>query len=266
MELASAVFTDLEETDAAVATRAVRSADAVSLARENECLRAELRARSSELAAARIRVVEVADAERRRVERNLHDGAQQHLLAIAIKLQRARIRTRRDDAAAAGVLLDEALGDLKNTTAELRELARGAHPAILTDYGLSAAVEALAELTPMRVELLSMPTLRLAPLIEATAYFIVAEAIANTLRYAQASVVAIEILTDGHATTVEVRDDGIGGADFGAGTGLRGLADRVTALNGELHIVSPVGEGTLVRATIGARTLALVDARSQPAD
>ena len=222
---------------------------AAALALENERLDAELRANVNELRASRARIVESADAARRRIERDLHDGAQQQLVALALALRLARRRVETDPRGA-GEMLDAAANDLDAAIQQLRELARGIHPAVLTDHGLTAALEALAQRTPLPVEIAATPDERLAPAVEATVYFVVAEAMTNVARYAHASHARVMVVRDGDGVIVEVADDGVGGADPGDGSGLRGLADRVAALDGRLEIQSPRGSGTTVRAII----------------
>jgi signal transduction histidine kinase len=220
---------------------------AAALALDNERLEAELRARLEELRASRARIVEAGDTERRRLERDLHDGAQQRLVALALTL-----RLGRDRAADAEQrqLLDKALEELHTATRELRELARGIHPAILTDRGLAAAIDAVAGRAPVDVDLVGVPAERLPPPVEAAAYFVVAEALTNVARYADARQARVSVSERAGTLTVEVADDGRGGADLKGGSGLRGLADRVAALDGRLEVESPAGEGTTVRATI----------------
>jgi PAS domain S-box-containing protein len=201
------------------------------------------------LAASRARIVEAGDAERRRLERNLHDGAQQHLVALAVQLRLIRTAIDSDVPGARGAL-DSAITELRDALEELRELARGIHPAVLTDYGLERAVTALAARSPVPVEIAAMPEERLPPPVEAAAYYIIAEAITNVAKYAAASHIVVTVDQVDDCTRVEVTDDGVGGADPAAGSGLRGIADRVEALNGRLHVTSPVGGGTTVRAEI----------------
>jgi signal transduction histidine kinase len=224
-------------------------AGAAALALENERLAAELRASVKELRASRARIVKTADAARRAIERDLHDGAQQQLVALALSLRLARTRVERDPVEA-GALLDAAARDLQAALQSLRELARGIHPAVLSDHGLGAALEALAQRFPFPVEIAAVPEERLPEPVEATAYFVVAEAITNVARYAGASHVIVTLELDEDALAVAVSDDGVGGADPGAGTGLRGLSDRVAVLEGRLEVDSPVGGGTTVRAFI----------------
>jgi len=224
------------------------AAAAAALALDNERLKADLRSRVEELRVSRVRIVEAADAARRRLERDLHDGAQQQLVSLALDLRVLKTRVRDQEAAA---LVDEVSGKLATGLAELRELARGIHPAVLTERGLGPAVESLAERTPVAVEWnVDVGAERLAPAIEATAYFVVSEALTNVVRYAQADHAWVEIRRQADDVVVEVRDDGAGGADMNAGTGLRGLADRLSALEGELRIVSPPGRGTRLEARI----------------
>jgi signal transduction histidine kinase len=222
---------------------------AAALALENERLAAELRANVKQLRASRSRIVETADAARRAIERDLHDGAQQQLVALALSLRLARSRLERDPKEAAA-LLDTAARDLEAAMRALRELARGIHPAVLSDHGLAAALEALAQRFPFPIEIAAAPDERLPDAVEVAAYFVVAEAITNVARYAQASHATVTVERDGATLVVEVADDGIGGADPDAGSGLRGLADRVAALDGRLAVASPPGGGTAVRASI----------------
>jgi len=206
-------------------------------------------ARTAELVASRARIVAAADAARRKIERDLHDGAQQRLVALALDLRVARARVERDPASAVP-LLDRLAEELSATSAELRELARGIHPAVLTQHGLGPAMDALAGRAPVPVEILDAPAERLAPTLETTAYFTVAEALTNVAKYADASHATVRVGEEEGALVIEVRDDGIGGASADAGSGLAGLADRVGALDGTLSVVSPPGEGTLVRAVL----------------
>jgi signal transduction histidine kinase len=214
------------------------------LALENERLAAQVRAQLDEVRASRQRIVEAADAERRRVERDLHDGAQQRLVALAMRLDVAR-----QAAGASSELLDQATTELRAAVAEVRDLARGLHPTILIEAGLGPAVEALAERAaiPITVE---APAERFSAPVEAAAYFVVAEAIANTTKYAGASHVTVTVTATDGRLRVAIRDDGSGGADPAGGTGLRGLTDRVAALGGRLRVDSPPGGGTTVQAEL----------------
>jgi signal transduction histidine kinase len=228
--------------------RAVAASAALAL--ENERLEAELRARLDELQSSRARLVEVSMFERRRLERDLHDGAQQRLVALSLQLGLARRSLDAGDGVAAVSMLDAARDELARALEELRELARGIHPAVLTDRGLEAALEALAERAPLPVSLDQMPAERLPAPVEAAAYFVVAEALTNVAKYAGASSAEVRIRRNGSYAVVEVSDDGIGGADPAVGTGLRGLADRLAALDGRLEVHSPPGHGTTVKAEV----------------
>jgi signal transduction histidine kinase len=222
---------------------------AAGLSIENERLQAQLRARVEELRGSRARIVEAGTAERRRLERNLHDGAQQRLVALSLTMRLAQGRLRKDPDGAEQ-LLAGAQEELGRALEELRELARGIHPAVLSDRGLKAALEALAGRSPVPVTLDGTPPERLPPPVEAAAYFVVAEALTNVVKYAGASQARVSVSRrNGHAI-VEVVDDGVGGADPGRGSGLRGLADRISALDGTLVLTSPEGAGTLLRAEI----------------
>jgi len=243
-----AIIHDASLADEPGLVRAVAASAALAL--ENERLEAELRARLDELQTSRSRLVEVSMFERRRLERDLHDGAQQRLVALSLQLGLAKRRLQEGEGAAAGAMLDAARDELARALEELRELARGIHPAVLTDRGLEPALEALAERAPLPVSLDQMPAERLPAPVEAAAYFVVAEALTNVVKYAEASTAAVRIRRNGSYAVVEVRDDGVGGADPTIGTGLRGLADRLAALDGRLEVHSPPGEGTTVRAEV----------------
>ena len=209
----------------------------------------ERTAYEDELRRSRARIVEAGDAERRRLERNLHDGAQQRLVSLSLSLRLAQARLT-SDPAAAGELLTGAGVELAHALEELRELARGIHPAVLTDRGLGPALASLADRAPLPVDLDQVPSERLPAPVEAAAFYVVAEALTNVAKYADATSVRVSVARlDGHAV-VEVADDGRGGADPAQGTGLRGLVDRVEALNGLLHVESPAGHGTRIRAEI----------------
>jgi len=226
--------------------QAVGAAAALTL--ENERLDAELRARVDELRASRARIVTAGYAERRRLERDLHDGAQQRLMALGINLRLARDQIGSDTETAS--LLDASLEELNQATSELRELARGIHPAALTDRGLRSALSGLAGRSPVPVELLQTPDGRLPAPVESAVYFVVAEALTNVARYAEAQQVKVAVVRTNGQVDVQVSDDGIGGADPAHGSGLRGLSDRVAALDGRLELTSAAGDGTTVRARI----------------
>jgi signal transduction histidine kinase len=201
------------------------------------------------LAASRARIVEAADIERRRLERNLHDGAQQRLVSLALQLRIVKTNLRRDPDAAEGVLT-EADRELGQALDELRELARGIHPAVLTDRGLAVALHGLAERAPLPVELTRLPNDRLPDPVEAAIYYLVAEAITNVAKYAHATRATVAVERSDGIATVLVCDDGVGGAEPGRGSGLIGLVDRVEALGGRLRIDSPPGRGTTLAAEI----------------
>jgi signal transduction histidine kinase len=201
------------------------------------------------LGASRARLVEVGDAERQRLERNLHDGAQQRLVSVALGLNMVNARLEKDPAAAREMLAT-AQAELVRGLDELRELARGIHPVVLTDRGLGPALQALVARAPLPVELTEMPDERLDAQVEAAAYYVVAEAVTNVAKYAHASHATVTIGRANGTATVTVSDDGVGGADPADGSGLRGLAARVEALNGRLEVDSPRGGGTCVTAEI----------------
>jgi PAS domain S-box-containing protein len=201
------------------------------------------------LASSRARIVEAGDAERRRLERNLHDGAQQQLVSLAVQLRLVEARLDSDPAGARKDLV-AAREQLGHALEELRELARGIHPAILTDGGLAPALSALAMRAPLPVEITDVPGGRLPEPVEAAAYYLIAEAITNVAKHAQASHVAVSVRRDDARVVVNVADDGVGGADAAGGSGLHGLADRVEALHGRLRVDSPPGCGTRIEAQI----------------
>jgi PAS domain S-box-containing protein len=205
-----------------------------------------------QLAASRARIVEASDAERRRLERNLHDGAQQRLVSIALALRLARGQLE-VDTGAAGDMLDQAIEEVHRALEELRELARGLHPALLTERGLGAALTALAERAPLPVEIREVPAERFTEPVEAAVYYLVSEALANVVKHAEASVATIAVRRDDGTLTAEILDDGRGGADPSGGSGLRGLIDRVEALGGRFEVESPLGRGTTVRVTLPLR-------------
>jgi signal transduction histidine kinase len=200
---------------------------------------------------AEARVAAAGYAERRRVERDLHDGAQQRLVALALELRMVRSKLDSDPGAAAD-MLDAAAVELGAATQELRELARGLHPPVLSDRGLVAAVEALASRTPLPVTVEADDSERAPESVEAAAYFVVAEALTNVARHAEASCAVVRVARQNGELLVEVEDDGRGGAEPGSGSGLRGLSDRVGALHGTIEVESPVGSGTIVRVRLPA--------------
>ena len=222
---------------------------AARLALENERLQAELRAQLAEVRASRARIVAAGDEERRRLERDLHDGAQQRLLSLGLALQLMRSELG-PGANGAATLLGEAETELAAALAELRELAQGIHPAVLTEQGLAPALRTLAARSPVPVEIQTVPVERLATPVEAAAYFVVSEALANVAKHAHASAVSVSVALHPGSLVVEVEDDGLGGAASRPGSGLAGLADRLHALGGRLAVDSAHGSGTQLRAEI----------------
>ena len=209
----------------------------------------ERKRQQEELQASRARIVAAGDDERRKLERNLHDGAQQRLVSLSLSLRLAQNRVH-GDPEGAEQLLDAAREELAQALEELRELARGIHPAVLTDRGLDAALEALAARSQLPIEISGGPAGELPAQVEAAAYYVVSEALANVTKYAQASAVEVKVARMNGIAVVEVADDGVGGADPRRGSGLRGLADRVASLSGKLEVESTPGVGTRVRAEI----------------
>jgi PAS domain S-box-containing protein len=203
----------------------------------------------AELRASRVRIVEAADEARRRLERDLHDGAQQRLVELALNLRMARSEL---DASphTAGELLDKAIENLTQATAELREFARGVHPVALTEAGLAGALPGLVRRSTVPVRLDPVPPERLPAAVESAAYFVVSEALTNVARYAGADRADVTVTLAGGTLTVRVADAGAGGADPAAGSGLRGLADRLAALDGRLDVSSPPGGPTVLTAEI----------------
>jgi signal transduction histidine kinase len=211
-------------------------------------LDAELQERMEELRASRARLVTAGDAARRRLERDLHDGAQARLVALALLLRTARMRAPEDGELAS--LLDRAQEELQLSLGELRELARGIHPAVLTERGLEPALNSLVARAPVPVTVEAHGAERLPGPVESAAYFVVSEALANVAKYAHATHATVTLERFNGHVTIEVADDGVGGADVGKGSGLRGLEDRVAALDGVLTVESPAGGGTRIRAVI----------------
>jgi signal transduction histidine kinase len=225
----------------------VRAAGAATaLLLENHRLDAELRARLVELQASRARLVEAADDERRRLERDLHDGAQSRLVALALNLRLARMKE--SDGSETAALLDASIDELGVSLRELRDLARGIHPAVLSERGLEPAVRALAARAPVPLEVVGRTAGRLPAAVETAAYFVISEGLTNVSKYSHAERATVRVERVDGRLVVEVSDDGIGGADAGDGSGLRGLSDRVAALSGTLEVSSPPGRGTRLRA------------------
>ena len=215
---------------------------------EVERLQAQLRAQLVEVRASRARIVEAGDAERRRLERDLHDGAQQRLLGVRLALRTARMRLADGSTDSVDELLAEADAEVMDALAELRDLAHGIQPAVLTEEGIGPALAALARRTPVPVQL-EVSAGRLPPAVEATAYFVAAESLANIVKHADASWARVSVVTGEGRVLVAVDDDGRGGADPD-GAGLRGLRDRVEAVDGRFRVESPAGGGTHVSASI----------------
>lgn len=253
-ELIAAVVHDKSIDDHPELIRAAAGAAALWL--ENERLEAELRAHVIELRRSRARLVDATDAERRRIERDLHDGAQQQLISIAVKLGRLRRRIA-DKSTDGTALLDEAVSDLMQAADELRQLAIGVHPAAVSDLGVSAVLSELAVRAPLPVNVTTAPDRRFAPQVESTVYFVVSEALTNVAKHAKATRAAVSVVERDGMLVVEVRDDGVGGADVCAGTGLAGLADRAAALDGYFKVSSEVGQGTLVHASFNCVVMAI---------
>ena len=204
-----------------------------------------------QLAASRARIVEAGYEERRRLERDLHDGAQQELVGVVLGLRLAQQKLT-SAPTEARELVDEALERAQAGIRDLRDLAAGIHPSVLTDRGLGPALEALAGRCPVPVEVETAGCEGLPASVATTAYFVVAEALTNAAKHARCEHIEVSVRVEGEWAVVEVHDDGDGGADASTGSGLRGLADRVSALGGRLEIESPVGDGTTVRARIAA--------------
>jgi signal transduction histidine kinase len=237
---------DATREDERELVRAVSAAATLTL--ENERLAADLHAKLDELSASRARIVQSGDAARRRLERDLHDGAQQRLVSLALSLR--ILAGRLDGDPEAERELEAARRELDHALDELRELARGIHPSVLSDRGLDAAVAALAHRAPLPVELELAPGERLSEQVESASYFVVAEALTNVVKYAHATHASVNLVRDNGHVMVEVSDDGVGGADPVNGSGLSGLVDRVSSLGGRLEVDSRPGRGTTIRAAI----------------
>jgi signal transduction histidine kinase len=205
------------------------------------------------LGRSRARLVEAADTERRRLEHDLHDGAQQRLTALAYHLDRAADEAQQHPHRAPA-LFEEAGVEVSLAIDELRELAHGIHPAVLTDLGLATAIEVVAARSSVPIRLLELPSMRLDDTAEATAYFVFAEAVTNAQKYARASTIWVRATVVGGVLRIEVVDDGIGGAVQSPGSGLQGLSDRVEAVGGGLTIDSIAGHGTQIAAAIPVAT------------
>ena len=208
-----------------------------------------LRDRVDDLRDARERIIAAADDERRRIERDLHDGAQQRLVGVALTLGLAQSRLESDPASVAQ-LIAQAREEAQLAVKDLRELAHGIHPTVLSDCGLGPALESLASRAPVPVEVSGVPSCPLRPAVEAAAYYVTAEALTNVAKYAHASEAFVLLSVERDRLCVQIRDDGVGGADPSSGTGLLGLRDRVDALDGQLEVHSPPGGGTTIAVEI----------------
>lgn len=222
----------------------------VNLIADHERLTDQVRAQLEEVRMSRARLLTAAAAERERIERDLHDGLQQRLVGLALQLRMARAAAVVDPPDAVAARLDDVAGQLSEAITELRELARGIHPAALTDGGLTAALPLLADRVPIPTAMRFETEARYPPAIEATLYFVASEALANAAKHAEASACSIELRADGGDVLLKVGDDGVGGAVHRAGGGLRGLQDRLDALGGELRIDSRPGTGTVLEARL----------------
>jgi len=244
VELAALVYDSSLDDDPEL-IEAVRAAAGMAL--DNERLQAEAQTRLAEVQASRERIVAASDAERRRLERNLHDGAQQRLVALSLQLR--LLEGRVGDDPSAQELVSSASTQLAQSLEELRELARGIHPAVL-NHGLEAALDSLAARSTVPTTVAYEGDGPLPEPVELAAYFVASEALTNVAKYAQATSARVRFSHTGRRAVIEIADDGVGGADDSAGSGLRGLADRVEALDGRLHVVSPPGAGTVVTAEL----------------
>jgi signal transduction histidine kinase len=221
---------------------------AVGMALDNARLQAELRARLDELQGSRARILEAGQQERQRLERNLHDGAQQRLIALSLEL--GVLEAESDVDSEARVRLDRARSEIAASLEELRDVARGLHPAVVSGHGLAVALESLAARAPLPVRLTVAVEGRMPEAVEIAAYYVVSESLANVAKHSNASGATVDVRRAGGQAVIVVIDDGIGGADTELGSGLRGLADRVEALGGRLRMWSPRDGGTRLRAEI----------------
>lgn len=239
-------------TDRVLGEQALRHSldEARRLAAENDTLRAAIEGQLEEVRASRARIVQAAYEARRRLERDLHDGAQQRLALVEMTLRAALRRPATSADPTLATTLGQAVEELSAGAAELRSLARGLHPALLTERGLLPALQALASRSQVPVTLQCATIGRMDASVESAAYFVVSEALTNVMRHANASHASVTVERRNSILALEVRDDGSGGASIDAGTGLRGLADRVAALDGRLLLDSPSGSGTLVRVEL----------------
>jgi signal transduction histidine kinase len=245
-EYVAALLHDASLEDEPQLLEAVSAAAGIGL--QNARLHVELGARLEELRGSRVRVIEAGQKERQRLERNLHDGAQQRLVALSLELNLLKKRVGADPEA--GARVDHARAEIAVSLDELRDVAQGLHPAVVSGHGLAVALESLAAGAPVPVRLTVALDDRLPEALEVAAYYLISESLANIGKHAQASFATIDVTRSNGDVVVEVVDDGIGGADTERGSGLRGLADRVEALDGRLRVWTPRGQGTRVRAEI----------------
>jgi len=227
------------------------AAAAVRMALENARLQVQLRAQLDEVRQSRARLVEAADSERQRVERDLHDGAQQQLVTLLLSLQTTRTEAMRHSDPQTARLVDANIAELKMALDELRELARGIHPTILTQAGLVAAIRSLTERCPIPVEVIGdLGDGRLAPPLETALYFVVAEAITNAVKHSKGRRMCVSLGRRAGLAAIDISDDGVGGVDLSMGSGLRGLTDRVAAVGGRLVVNSDRKSGTSIHAEV----------------
>jgi signal transduction histidine kinase len=245
-EPVAALVHDASLDDEPELLEAVSAAAAIAL--DNARLHAELAARLDELRGSRVRVIEAGQKERQRLERNLHDGAQQRLVALSLEL--TMLKKSLDDDHEAGSRIEHARNEIAMSLRELRDIAHGLHPAVVSGHGLAVALESLAARAPVPVRLNVELEGRLPEQLEVAAYYLVSESIANIGKHARASSASVDVSRGDGQVVIEIVDDGIGGANTEAGSGLRGLADRVEALDGRLRVWTPRGHGTRVRAEI----------------
>ena len=232
-----------------VAAAAVTSLVLGAVIEERHAALEALREKERRLRDSRARIVKAGDAARRRLERNLHDGAQQRLVSLALTLRLARLQLEKNPAETDHLLI-EASEELQCAIDELRELARGIHPAVLADRGLGPALEVLADHAHLPVDLATHIPRRLPSTVEAAVYYVAAEGLTNIAKYAHATSATLRLDASNKSVVLRVGDDGAGGADPSRGSGLRGLADRVEALGGKLELHSPPGQGTLLTVSI----------------
>jgi len=225
---------------------------AVQLALENARLQAQLRAQLDQVRQSRARIIEAADKERRRLERDLHDGAQQQLVTLLLSLQLAKAEALEHSDPNTAHMLDGSIESLRQALDELRSLARGIHPTVLVQSGVAPAIRTLAERCPIQVDVTGDLD-RLEPRLEAALYFVAAEAITNAVKHSKGQRICVELRRRSGRASVDVSDDGVGGAELSRGSGLVGLSDRVAAVGGRLNIESNKPHGTRLHAEVPCR-------------